>query len=182
MINYNKVHHLGNLLGLLFICIALTVAFIDQISAHDLPCPLCLLQRACFIAVGIMLGMNLYYGIKTSHYGFMLFAGFLGLAISVRQLYLHINFGDPGYGDEIFGLHFYAWAAICFIAILAAIASALILEKGFISINPIVIGWPEKAVIIVFILLISANLFSTFFECGFTACPDNPVSYELLRS
>lgn len=180
MNTYVKVQRLGNLLGLLFICIALLIAFVDQVSAHDLPCPLCLLQRACFIAIGMMLAMNLFYGIKTVHYGFMLFSGLLGLAISVRQLYLHVSPGDAGYGDIFWGLHFYAWAAICFIVILAAIASALILEKGFNSSTSITAHRADTILIIGFILLIAANLFSTLFECGFSACPDNPVTYEFL--
>ncbi|OZA78931.1 MAG: hypothetical protein B7X76_09550, partial [Azorhizobium sp. 39-67-5] len=38
-----------NALGLLGVCAVLAVAFFDQLVFGDLPCPLCLLQRAGFV-------------------------------------------------------------------------------------------------------------------------------------
>jgi hypothetical protein len=32
------------------------------------------------------------------------------------------------------------------------------------------------------IALTALNVVATFMECGFGACPDNPVEYELLKS
>ncbi len=37
--------HLINQVGLLGICVALVVAFYYQLVRHELPCPICLLQR-----------------------------------------------------------------------------------------------------------------------------------------
>lgn len=75
--------------------------------------------------------MNLMLGIRASHYGLMLLATLLGLSISVRQMYIHLTPGDPGYGGLIFGLHLYTWSAIIFLVIILLIAGALILDKGF---------------------------------------------------
>lgn len=39
-----------NTAGLFGVSAVLLYAFVHQIVLHDLPCPLCLLQRGCFIA------------------------------------------------------------------------------------------------------------------------------------
>lgn len=44
--------HLINQVGLLGICVALVVAFYYQLVRHELPCPICLLQRAGLIIAG----------------------------------------------------------------------------------------------------------------------------------
>lgn len=44
--------HLINQMGLLGICVALVVAFYYQLVRHELPCPICLLQRAGLIIAG----------------------------------------------------------------------------------------------------------------------------------
>ncbi len=41
-----------NAVGLLAISAVLAVAFFDQLVFGDLPCPLCLLQRAGFVGAG----------------------------------------------------------------------------------------------------------------------------------
>ena len=50
----------------------LVLAFVDQLWNHDLPCPLCTLQRAAFIAAGFGLALNLIFGPRPSHYGVMI--------------------------------------------------------------------------------------------------------------
>ena len=70
--NQKKLHEWGNTFGVVILSVVLILAFADQLSNHDLPCPLCLLQRVCFVAVGLCLCMNLKEGIKTSHYGLMM--------------------------------------------------------------------------------------------------------------
>ncbi|MFC3908319.1 disulfide bond formation protein B [Legionella dresdenensis] len=179
MINQPKLHFWGNFLGLLFICISLAIAFCDQLISHDLPCPLCLLQRLCFIATGLALCMNIRYGSKPAHYGLMLLSALCGLSISVRQLFLHIAPQDPGYGGEIWGLHLYAWSAIIFIGIITTIAIALLFDEGFTE-RPVFIKRWVDLLMSIFLVLILANSVSTFIECGFTRCPDNPVAYYLL--
>lgn len=179
MITQNRFHVFANALGLLVICAVLILAFWDQFVAHEIPCPLCLLQRIGFIAVGLGLCMNLCLGIRPSHYGLIVASALLGLAVSVRQIYLHIAPGALGYGPLFLGLYLYVWAAIAFTLIIGLTAIALTLEKGFSPSNP-----PANRrifpLIIVFIGLIFANTISTFFECGFKQCAENPVNYELI--
>jgi disulfide bond formation protein DsbB len=41
-----------NALGLLAVSVVLLFAFVDQLVYGDLPCPLCILQRAGLVAAG----------------------------------------------------------------------------------------------------------------------------------
>ena len=178
--NQKKLHEWGNTFGVIILCVVLILAFADQLRNHDLPCPLCLLQRVCFVAVGLCLCMNLKEGIKTSHYGLMIFASILGLTIALRQISLHTAPGDPGYGHLLFGFYMSVWSAIIFITTMIFIGIALLLKEGFNN-KPQPIGRNRLALIILFIVLILANGISTFLECGLSVCPDNPIDYNLLN-
>ena len=178
MMNQNKLHRITNTIALVIICIILTIAFADQLTNHDLPCPLCLLQRICFVAIGLSLCMNLKDGIKIAHYGLMILATILGLAIALRQILLHIAPNDPGYGHLVFGLHMYIWSAIAFTIILGLTAIGMLFESGFTE-KQIEPGRGKFALMIIFLLLILANGISTFIECGVLICPDNPIRYNL---
>lgn len=56
--------HLINQVGLLGICVALVVAFYYQLVRHELPCPICLLQRAGLIIAGFGFLFNLCFGLR----------------------------------------------------------------------------------------------------------------------
>ena len=177
--NQSKLHQLGNTAGLVMVCIILSITFGDQYYQHDLPCPLCLLQRSAFVAVGLCLGMNLFIGIKTIHYGLMILSALLGASTSFRQVLLHVTPGDPGYGHLIFGFNLYMLSSIAFLIILGLIGIAMLFEQGFNK----VLGKPGAltfGVMILFLILILSNGISTFVECGFFACEENPVHYDLL--
>ncbi len=51
-----------NALGLLGCCAILLVAFGYQFALGELPCPLCLLQRAAFAASGVGFALNVRFG------------------------------------------------------------------------------------------------------------------------
>jgi disulfide bond formation protein DsbB len=177
--NQNKLHKLANTAGLVIICLILLIAFADQLSRHDLPCPLCLLQRAGFAAVGLCLCMNLKEGIRISHYGLMILAALLGFFASLRQISLHTAPGDPGYGHPLLGLPLYVWCAIAFMIIIGLIALGMLFERSFTEKHPppsrtnITLMW-------IFLILILANGISTLIECSRFICPDNPFGYRLL--
>src|SRR5690606_30148285 len=95
-----------NAIGLLAICAALSFALTDQIVYHDLPCPLCILQRAGLMAAGFGLALNLGIAIRPAHYGLMILGAMLGGTIAARQIALHIVPGTGSYGNAFLGLHF----------------------------------------------------------------------------
>ncbi len=124
--------------------------------------------------------MNLTQGIKVAHYGLMILAALLGLTIAFRQVFLHVTPGDLGYGSPLLGLFLYTWSAIGFGLIIGLNALALLFEKGFTERKEIKPSFITKLLMVFFLLLILANGVSTFLECGFFICTDNPGHYYLL--
>ncbi len=94
-----------NALGLYGIGLVLAAAFAAQLLLHELPCPLCLLQRIQFALLAIGPIMNVRWGPRASHYALSLFAAAAGFAFSTRQVLLHILPGDAGYGSALLGYH-----------------------------------------------------------------------------
>jgi disulfide bond formation protein DsbB len=172
-----------NALGLLAIAAVLAVAFYDQIAYGDLPCPLCLLQRAAFAAAGIGLALNLRCGPRPSHYAIAILSAVAGAAISIRQILLHIVPGSGSYGNAILGLHFYTWALIVFVLIVIGSAIMLLFDRQFAdgeaAGKPLPL-WPAL-VMLAFGLLVFGNGVSTVLECAGGLCPDNPTEYLLLK-
>lgn len=163
---------------------ALITAFFDQLVKHDLPCPLCLLQRAALFGVGIGLAMNIRFGARPRHYMIVVFATLAGLVISGRQTLLHVAPGTGAYGNAFWGLHLYVWAFLLFSAIGIATTLMVIGEWQHTSTS----GAPMRVPVVVSVLLIAgfgvlalANGISTVFECALGMCPDDPVGYLILK-
>lgn len=169
---------LMNILGLAGICGVLAMALIWQVVFDEPPCPLCLLQRAAFVMVGIGLLLNMRFGPSPMHYGLILFSSLAGAFVAGRQTLLHIAPLDQGYGSPFLGLHFYTWAFVLFAVLMLWTAMMLVIDRAHVDhpqtrIPGKLIGW----IAWIFFILVAANLLSTLLECGFGACPDNPVSY-----
>ena len=67
-----------NALGLYAIALVLAAAFAAQLLLHELPCPLCLLQRILFAALAVGPILNIRFGPRPSHYALSLFAAIAG--------------------------------------------------------------------------------------------------------
>lgn len=170
-----------NILALYAIAGVLIAAFAMQFRLSELPCPLCLLQRAfiCALAAGPIL--NLRYGPRPSHYALSILAALIGASVSARQILLHILPGDPGYGSAILGYHYYTWAFLLFVAAIGFAALMLLFDRQFEDDET-----PRRSVagtIAVWLVigLVAANAISTLAICGFAECPDNPVRYQLFQ-
>src|SRR5205823_4111739 len=119
-----------NALGLYAIALVLLVAFAAQLLLHELPCPLCLLQRQfAMLAVGPIL--NVRFGLRPSHYAVSLLTAVAGAAFAARQILLHVMPGDPGYGSALLGYHYYTWAFIGFAVAIVALAAMLLFDEQF---------------------------------------------------
>jgi disulfide bond formation protein DsbB len=170
-----------NALALTAVAFVLLAAFAAQFLLGELPCPLCLLQRILFAMLAIGPMLNIRHGPRSSHYALSLFAAVLGAVVSGRQILLHILPGDPGYGSALFGTHYYTWAFIGFVVAIVAIAAVLLFDRPFEDrAAPRPNAFAVAAVWLV-IGLTALNVVSTLLECGFGACADNPVAYELLE-
>ncbi len=173
-----------NALGLLALSAVLGMAFLDQFGKHDLPCPLCLLQRAGFVIAGVGIAMNVVIGPRPAHYGMAIVAAVIGAAVSLRQIALHVVPGTGAYGDPFLGLHFYTWAFVVAGLIVVGSAGMLLFEGQFAregdAERPRLSGLSLLAFSL-FALLVLGNAVSTVAECELGLCPDNPTSYELLN-
>ncbi len=177
----SDVSKLLNALGLLAVGVLLLLAFADQLWFHDLPCPLCILQRAAFIAGGFGLVLNLLFGPRPSHYGVIILGASLGAAMSIRQILLHIVPGTGWYGDAILGLHLDTWALIFFALMIVGSAIMLLNDRQFGRPEPWSsrIGALPLTALAVFAVVVVGNIISTLLLCGLWFCPDNPTQYLL---
>jgi disulfide bond formation protein DsbB len=173
-----------NALGLYALAAVLAAAFAAQWLLHELPCPLCLLQRIQFAVLAIGPILNIRWGPRPSHYALSLLAAAAGAAISTRQVLLHIMPGDAGYGTALFGYHYYTLALIGFATAIVLLAATLLFDAQFKSDGaapPAAASAFATTAVWLVIGLTALNVVSTLLECGFAACADNPVVYELLK-
>jgi disulfide bond formation protein DsbB len=172
-----------NALGLFAISAVLIFAFADQLLLHDLPCPLCILQRGAFVVAGSGLALNLRFGPRPSHYAIMIVGALAGAVIAGRQILIHIVPGTGSYGSDLLGLHFYTWAFVLFAAIMLGTAVMLLFDGQFERVEAPAnrLTGLSLAAFALFALLALGNGVSTVLECGGGLCPDDPTDYLLLR-
>jgi len=175
MIIKKYYHSVTNLLALITVLGILIGAFVIEFVDKSLPCPLCYLQRAAFIAVGISLMMKLFTAVRPAHYGLLILSSFFGLLVAARQVALH--FTDAGYGQAILGLHLYSWSLIFFTLLILYGAFSLLFDdmKQTISRSRV-----KETVGLFFLMVIALNLILALVECGIFPCPDNPTKYWML--
>jgi disulfide bond formation protein DsbB len=174
-----------NALGLYAIALVLAAAFAAQLFLGELPCPLCLIQRIQFAMLAVGPVLNIRFGLRPSHYAVSLLSAVAGAGFAMRQILLHITPGDPGYGTALLGYHYYSWAFIGFAVAIVLSAVMLMFDGQFTGADsgqPAAIGWFGRAAVWLVIVLVALNVIATLLECGFDACPDNPVAYHLLKS
>jgi disulfide bond formation protein DsbB len=172
-----------NALGLFAISAVLLIAFADQLVLHDLPCPLCILQRAGFVVAGFGLALNLRFGPRASHYAVVIIGALAGAMIAGRQILIHILPGSGSYGSALFGLHFYTWAFVVFTLMVLGTAVMLLFDGQFIrgERSEERLAGLSLGAFALFTLLALGNGISTVLECSVGLCPDNPTDYLLLR-
>lgn len=172
-----------NLIDVIGIFCLLLAALILQFIFHELPCPLCLLQRWGLLAIAYGFLLNVRFGIRPSHYAISILSALYTAIVAGRQILLHIAPGTGDYGKPILGLHLYTWVFIICVLIILFITFMLLFEDIFKKIHIKKNKFLEIFTISVFILIILitfANSITTLLECGFYACPDEPTKYQLL--
>jgi disulfide bond formation protein DsbB len=173
-----------NALSLYAVALVLAAAFAAQLLLHELPCPLCLLQRIQFTVLAIGPIMNIRLGPRPSHYALSLLAAAAGAAFSTRQILLHIMPGDAGFGTALFGYHYYTLALIGFVAAIVLLAAILLFDRQFEkdgAPQQVAAGAFAATAVWLVIGLTALNVVSTLVECGFGACAEDPVFYQLLQ-
>lgn len=176
-----NLSRLLNALGLVAVDTVLVLAFVDQLWFRDLPCPLCILQRAGFVAAGFGLALNLILGPRPSHYGVMILGAVAGAVVSVRQILLHIVPGSGSYGNAILDLHLYSWALIAFSLIIIGSAIMLLFDRQFAATERDRLKVLPVSAVVLFVSLVVANVVSTLAICGVGLCPETPGGYLIFN-
>lgn len=166
-------------------------AFSVQFIGKEFPCPLCYLQRMAMILAVLGPARMIAIGHRKKHigpytfstaFGMTVVASLLGAAISIRQILLHIQPGDVGYGSPVFGMHLYTWALLVFVALLLDAGLHLTFIREDVPIIPAHPPILSRLILYLFILVILANAVAVFVQTGFHAFMlDNPTSYRLLQ-
>jgi len=177
----NELSASASVIELGMILVLLCAAFFMQFFYNELPCPLCLLQRIGFLGIAFGLLLNISYGVKPLHYGISMLSALFTMVVSVRQVFLHIAPGSGSYGPPVFGLHLYTWsfiaAAFFMFLNIALVVLAEPLKRFHVYHEKAVAILKHLAFLLLFIVAV-ANTVTTFMECGFGQCPDNPVKYQ----
>lgn len=170
-------------LDLLSLCGIIMVSFIAiilQITKHELPCPLCLLQRIGILAIGFAYMLNLLESPKVRNYALANVAAVITCIVAVRQVVLNISPDITPYGIPFLGKELYTWTVVlCIINILWNSILIYIINNNSGTNVSTKIDFIPKVIIGLYILVIVLNIVSTFLECGLTQCPDNPISYMI---
>ena len=145
-------------------------AFAVQVFAHEVPCPLCYLQRVGMIGAGIGFLLNLRFGSHMSHYGLVLLSAFYGGSVALRQMLLHICPGTALFSFPILGVSLYTWSFFIHAAFVVAVALLLFLFRPNQP-HSRMSRW-EKTVTILFFLMVSGNILSTYLQCELGPCAD----------
>ncbi len=172
----------ANILTVLGLSLILLTASGLEFALHELPCPLCLLQRAGLLCVILAFMMNLHFGVRTTYYGLALLGTLLTGIMALRQIALHVIPSTGSYGPPVFGLHLYTWLFMITLALIAWIAYLLLYHHQFFSEIAEKTRVQKKGMIIlngVVFFVIALNIVTTYLECGFKQCPENPVEYMI---
>ena len=165
----------------------LTAAMTLQYGKGELPCPLCLLERAAMFGVCFGIMLNFRWGFSYQNTGFSLLSAILLLVIAVRQSLLDI-YPRPGHeyiGSAIFGIHMPVWSIIIALMLLIAYAIKLAILGGDEYLRQAEVAeFPAirklaSALSVYIILICVVNLVSVILQCGLGEC--HTFSYELLE-
>lgn len=179
--NHERTCLVLNQIAVFMLMIVLVIAFAFQFGDHEVPCPLCLLQRVGFVLMGFALMMNLRFGLKASHYMLGVAGALVALLSSLRQVLLHIVPGSGTYGGAIFTWHLYTWSFVASFLFLCVSCVALCWQSYLGRTVRVSRSKGYRALFYVlcvfFLTLCVVNFVSTYMECGLTYCPSDPISY-----
>lgn len=172
---------------LVAVCLVLLGSLSYQLILGELPCPLCVLQRVAFLLasvgpMGILLrresGMDRSLA-DARDFAITILASLLGLAVSTRQVLLHIVPPDAGYGPPVMGMHLYTWANVVFLCLIFGSAIGLLGARAETRPLPNPFAKFLTGLILTIAAVIAA---ATFAMEGFHGLlPDDPQRYELFR-
>lgn len=172
-VTIKTIVRLFNMLEILGIFLVLLLAFMFQFVFHELPCPLCLLQRVGFIAIMIGFLMNLRYGLRPSHYAMSLIGALFTSFVALRQIALHVVPGTGSYGSPLLGLHLYTWSYITSMLIIVVSTVMLGVDSQYNLLENIHTKNNRQTHVLFAItaLFVIVNIITVLRICGLYECP-----------
>jgi disulfide bond formation protein DsbB len=174
------------LLMMLVIAGILTTAMTFQYVRGEVPCPLCLLERAALFGVCFGIMQNFRHGFSYRNTGISLVFAILLLIVATRQTLLDI-YPRPGHeyvGSAVFGLHMPVWSIVIALMLLIAVAAKMAivggdeyLEKAKPTSFPLIDTLAGFLSVYVIVIL-TINLVSVVLQCGLGEC--HTYEYKLL--
>ncbi len=160
------------------ICTILLAAMGFQYLRGELPCPLCLIERAAMFGICFGILLQLRSGFSYQNTGFSLLSALFLLIVSTRQTLLDI-YPRPGHayvGSAIFGIHMPVWSILIALALLIGFALKLAVlggdrhlqEHPAESFAPIARATSILGPLV--IALCAVNLISVVVQCGLGQC------------
>lgn len=168
---YKELQRDINALGIIVLSGVLLSAFSVQFFWHEVPCPLCLLQRLGMIGVAAALLLNIKFGVKMSHYALAILSSFMGGFVALRHISLHVCPGFSEFGVPVLGLSLYTWSFVIFVCSVVAISLLMFLYDPMQeqeTVPPMNL-WSKVAFALIFIIALG-NVIATFQQCGWGAC------------
>jgi disulfide bond formation protein DsbB len=180
------LNYLYLLLMMLVIAGILTTAMTFQYVRGEVPCPLCLLERAALFGVCFGIMQNFRHGFSYRNTGISLVFAILLLIVATRQTLLDI-YPRPGHeyvGSAVFGLHMPVWSIVIALMLLIAVAVKMAivggdeyLEKAKPTSFPLIDTLAGFLSVYVIVIL-TINLVSVVLQCGLGEC--HTYEYKLL--
>lgn len=164
----------------------LTAAMTLQYVSGELPCPLCLLQRAAMFGVCFGIMQQFRHGNSYRNTGISLGFSVLLLVIAVRQTLLDI-YPRPGHeyvGSSVFGMHMPVWSVLIATCLIIALAAQLVVWGGNTQwrdrpVSEFPILKTLAGILSVYVVVIGVvNFASVGVQCKFDEC--HTFSYQLL--
>lgn len=157
----------------------LALALFFEFALHELPCPLCLLQRVGFYFMTFGFLLNLRFGFRPSHYSIIILGGFYTAFVALRQIALHVIPGSGAYGNPILGFHLYTWSFIITMIITIVTTILFGIDRQYNSIlQKDKSSFFSNSLFTLVTITLIINIISVVLECGFAICPDNPVNFR----
>lgn len=161
-----------NALLSIILCGVLLAGYGVQFLWREEPCPLCMLQRLGMLSVASSAQLNIWFGIRTSHYSLGLISAIVGGSVALRHIALHVCPDGSSFGMPILGLSLYTWSFIVFICSILAIALLLFLYNPRENRIVAPLNWWSKLSTALLLLLAFANTITTYMQCGLGTCDD----------
>lgn len=175
-----KIFLLLNGIEILGVFFVLFLALLFQVKLGELPCPLCLLQRIGFLGIIIGLLLNIRFGFRPVHYSLVLLSALFLSFVALRQIALHVVPGTGFYGDAVLGWHLYTWSFVFAMCVLIYTAVILSFDLQYQLKYYHSKAWKIMTHVCFFLVfsVLIANVISTYLECGFAQCAENPIHYK----